>query len=61
MAESIRGLYVRLGLDFDELNQGFVQASRTIKSNMEALSRENTIIRLETELERVGKVILVEF
>ena len=49
MAESIRGLYLRLGLDFDELNQGFVQASRTLKSNMQALSRENTIIRLTAE------------
>lgn len=47
--ESIRGLYMRLGLDFDELNQGFVQATRTLKSNMEALSRENTIIKLTAE------------
>ena len=49
--ESIRGLYMRLGLDFDELNQGFVQASRTLKSNMASLSRENTIIRLQTEVD----------
>ena len=49
MAESIRGLYLRLGLDYDELNQGFVQATRTLKSNMQALSRENTIIRLTAE------------
>ena len=47
--ESIRGLYMRLGLYFDELNQGFVQATRTLKSNMEALSRENTIIKLTAE------------
>ena len=52
--ESIRGLYMRLGLNFDELNQGFVQASRTLRSNMASLSRENTIIRLQTEVDLSG-------
>lgn len=52
--ESIHGLYMRLGLDFSELDQNFVQATRTLKSNMASLSRENTIIRLQTEVDLTG-------
>ena len=52
--ESLSGLYMRLGLDFSELDQNFVQAERTLKANMASLSRENTIVRLRAEADLSG-------
>lgn len=52
--ESLSGLYMRLGLDFSELDQNFVQAERTLRANMASLSRENTIVRLRAEADLSG-------
>ncbi|MBQ7705708.1 MAG: hypothetical protein IJT73_09845 [Selenomonadaceae bacterium] len=52
--ESTSDLYVRLGLSYDELESGFVNAERTIRDNMTRLSRENQIIDLQAQVEILG-------
>lgn len=52
--EGIADLYLRLGLQYDELQSGFVQAESTIQSNMARLARENTTIRLQAEVDIRG-------
>lgn len=52
--ESVGELYLRLGLDADELNNGFIQAERSIRDNMSRLGRENTMIRLQARVELNG-------
>ena len=51
MAESISKLMLRIGLSFDDLNKDFVKAESTLKSNMEHLSRENTLIKLRAQVD----------
>ena len=53
MAESISELYLRLGLQND-LDSGFSAASSSLQQNMARLSRQNTIIRLQAELDLSG-------
>lgn len=53
-SESTADLYVRLGLSYDELESGFVNAERTIRDNMTRLSRENQIIDLQARVEIAG-------
>lgn len=53
-SESISDLFIRLGLSYDELGSGFVNAERTIRDNMTRLSRENTIIDLQARIELTG-------
>ena len=53
-SESTADLYVRLGLSYDELESGFVNAERTIRDNMTRLSRENQIIDLQARVEISG-------
>lgn len=53
MAESISSLYLRLGLQND-LESGFTAASSSLRENMARLSRQNTIIRLQAELDLSG-------
>lgn len=53
-AESTSDLYLRLGLSYDELESGFVTAERTIRDNMSRLSRQNTIIDLQAQVEIAG-------
>ena len=52
--ESVSDLYIRLGLSYDELESGFVNAERTIRDNMTRLSRENQIIDLQARVEIAG-------
>lgn len=52
--ESTSDLYLRLGLDYNELESGFVQAEHTLRDNMTRLSRENTIIDLQAQVEILG-------
>ena len=47
---SLKGLYLRIGLNFDELNQDFVQAERSLKDNMTRLSKENSLIDLKLKV-----------
>lgn len=49
--ESTSDLYIRLGLSLDELENGFVDAERTIRDNMARLSRENRIIELQMQVD----------
>lgn len=53
-SESVADLYMRLGLSIDELEQGFVDAGRTIRDNMARLSRENRIIELQMQVDLEG-------
>ena len=52
--ESAASLYMRLGLDLTELEEGFVDAQRTVRDNMTRLQRENTIIDLQMEVDLSG-------
>ena len=52
--ESTSDLFIRLGLSYDELESGFVNAERTIRDNMSRLSRENQIISLQAQVEILG-------
>ena len=54
MAEGTQDLFLRLGLNYDELESGFVEAESTIRQNMTRLSNENTIIKLRAEAELAG-------
>lgn len=53
-SESTSDLYIRLGLSSEELESGFVNAERTIRDNMTRLSRENTIVDLQAQVEIFG-------
>ena len=51
MAETLGGLYLRLGLSISELESGFLDAERTVQQNMARLSRQQNLIRLRAEVE----------
>lgn len=53
-AETLGELYARIGLDFDDLNQNFVQVDRTLNDNMARLNRQNNIINLQTQIDLTG-------
>ena len=55
MAETVGEFYARLGLDASELNQGFVQAERTIRDNIARINRERTIIELQLQTELIPR------
>ena len=52
--ESISNLYIRLGLQYDELQSNFIDAQSTIQTNMARLNRQNTIIRLQAQVDISG-------
>ena len=54
MAESLGGLYIRLGLSLSELQSDFIAAERTITQNMARLSREQQIIKLRAQVDIAG-------
>ena len=54
MAETIEGLYLRIGLKYDGLNQDFVAISETLQSNIQRLNRQNTLINLQAKLDLTG-------
>lgn len=51
MAETLGGLYLRLGLSISELESGFLDAERTVQQNMARLSRQQNLIRLRAEVD----------
>lgn len=51
MAETMSKLMLRIGLSFDELNRGFIQAESTLKQNMARLGRENSFIDLKLKVD----------
>lgn len=51
MAETMAKLMLRIGLSFDELNKDFIKAESTLKSNMDRLGRENTLIKLRAQVD----------
>ncbi len=52
--ESISGLYLRIGLNYDELNQDFVNVEQTLSDNVKRLNRKNTLIDLKAQINLVG-------
>ena len=52
--ESVGGLYIRLGLSYDELNQDFVNVEQTLSENIQRLNRENKLVRLKAEIDLTG-------
>ena len=53
-AESIGDLYARIGLNFDEMENGFIDVERTLRQNLGRLNRENRIITLQTQVDLQG-------
>lgn len=49
--ETVGGLYIRLGLSYDELNQDFVAVEETISANIQRLNRENKLIQLKADID----------
>ena len=49
--ETVGGLYLRLGLSYDELNQDFVKVEQTISENVQRLNRESKLIRLKADID----------
>ena len=52
--ESLGELYARIGLNFDELENGFLEVERTLRQNLGRLNRENRIINLQTQIDLQG-------
>lgn len=53
-AESIGDLYARVGLDFDNLDNAFLDVERSLQQNLARLNRENNIVRLQSQVELTG-------
>ena len=53
-AESLGDLYARIGLNFDEMENGFIDVERTLRQNLGRLNRENRIITLQTQVDLEG-------
>lgn len=54
MAETIEGLYLRIGLKYDELNQDFVAVEETLSSNIARLNRQYRLIDLKAKIALTG-------
>ena len=54
MSESISDMYFRLGLDVSDLQDGFIDADRTISANIRRLNREQNLIQLRAQIELNG-------
>lgn len=54
MAETISDLYFRLGLDYKDLQSGFVDAEKTISANLRQLNRQKNIVQLRAQVELNG-------
>lgn len=52
--ETVGGLYIRLGLNYDELNQDFVNVEETISANVQRINRESRLVRLKAEIDLTG-------
>lgn len=53
-AETIEGLYLRIGLNYDGLNRDFVAVEETLSSNIQRLNRQNNLINLQAKLDLTG-------
>lgn len=53
-SESLGEFYLRIGLDFDDLNNSFVQVERTLNQNLGRLNRANRVINLQAQVELQG-------
>lgn len=52
--ETVGNLYLRIGLDYDELNQDFVAVEETLSSNIQRLNRQKTLIDLKASIDLTG-------
>lgn len=52
--ETIGELFVRLGLNADELNGEYVQIQRTLRENLGRINRERNIINLQAQVDLTG-------
>ena len=53
-SESLGELYARIGLDFDDLNNSFVQVERSLNQNIGRLNRANRVIDIQQRVELLG-------
>ena len=51
---TVAGLYLRLRLNYDELNQDFIRVEETVKSNVQRLGRESALINLKAAIDLTG-------
>ena len=51
---TVAGLYLRLRLNYDDLNQDFVRVEETVKSNVQRLGRESSLINLKAAIDLNG-------
>lgn len=54
MAETVDELLFRLHLNADEMNQQFVQVSRTLNQNLTRINRERNLINIQTQIDLQG-------
>lgn len=52
--ESLGELYARIGLNYDDLENSFVEVERTLQANLSRLSRERNIINLQSRIDLIG-------
>lgn len=52
--ETVGNLYLRLGLNYDELNQDFIAVEETLSSNIQRLNRQKTLIDLKASIDLTG-------
>lgn len=49
--ETLSGLYLRIGLNYSELNQDFVKVEETLQANMARLNRREQLINLRAKID----------
>lgn len=54
MAESLGELYARIGLNFDDLENSFVEVERTLNQNISRLNKEQNLVKLQAQVEMLG-------
>lgn len=53
-ADTVEDLLFRLHLNADEMNQQFVQVSRTLQDNLSRINRERNIVDIQTRIDLQG-------
>ena len=52
--ETISGLYLRIGLNYDELNQDFINVEESLSANIQRLNRQKTLIDIKAKVDLTG-------
>lgn len=52
--ESLGELYARIGLNFDDVENSFVQVERSLRENLQRLNRADNLVRIQQRIELTG-------